>query len=43
MESKNPGFAVGDTVTGMFGVQEYAIADGKAVTKVDTKFAQLCC
>ncbi len=41
MESKNPGFAVGDTVTGLFGIQEYAIADGKAVTKVDTKFAPL--
>jgi hypothetical protein len=41
VESKNPGLAVGDTVTGLFGVQEYAIADGKAVTKVDTKFAPL--
>jgi hypothetical protein len=41
IESKNPGLAVGDTVTGLFGVQEYAIADGKAVTKVDTKFAPL--
>jgi NADPH-dependent curcumin reductase len=41
MESKNPGFAVGDTVTGLFGVQEYAIADGKTVTKVDIKFAPL--
>jgi len=41
IESRNPDFAVGDTVTGLFGVQEYAIADGKAVTKVDTKFAPL--
>jgi hypothetical protein len=41
IESKNPGFAVGDTVTGMFGIQEYIVADGKAVTKVDTKFAPL--
>jgi NADPH-dependent curcumin reductase CurA len=35
VESKNPGFAVGDHVTGVFGVQEYAISDGPAVQKVD--------
>jgi NADPH-dependent curcumin reductase CurA len=35
VESKNPGFAVGDHVTGVFGVQEYAISDGRGVQKVD--------
>ncbi len=41
IESKNPGFAVGDHVTGLFGMQEYAISNGQGVTKVDTKFAPL--
>ncbi len=41
VESKNPGFAVGDHVTGLFGVQEYAISNGQGVNKVDTKFAPL--
>jgi NADPH-dependent curcumin reductase len=41
VESKNPGFAVGDHVTGMFGMQEYAISNGQGVNKVDTKFAPL--
>src|SRR5205807_8116260 len=36
--SKNPRFAVGDYVTGLFGVQEYAISNGKGVTKLDTSF-----
>jgi NADPH-dependent curcumin reductase CurA len=39
--SRNPRFAVGDHVSGPFGVQEYAITDGRAVTKVDLKFAPL--
>ena len=30
------GFAVGDRVVGSFGVQEYAVSDGKGVHKVDT-------
>ena len=30
-----PGFAVGDHVTGTFGVQEYALSDGKGVAEVD--------
>ena len=34
-------FAVGDHVIGMFGVQEYALVDGKGVTKVDTALAPL--
>jgi NADPH-dependent curcumin reductase len=39
--SRNPAFAEGDTVTGLFGVQEYAVSDGKSVHKVDTNFAPL--
>jgi hypothetical protein len=39
--SKHPGFRVGDDVAGSFGVQEYAISDGKGVRKVDTRFAPL--
>jgi NADPH-dependent curcumin reductase len=39
--SNDPGVAVGDRVTGLFGVQEYAVASGKAVMKVDTSRAPL--
>jgi len=39
--SKHPGFAVGEHVVGMFGVQEYARSDGRMVTKVDPKLAPL--
>jgi hypothetical protein len=39
--SKHPGFKAGDEVAGTFGVQEYAISDGKGVRKVDTRFASL--
>jgi len=39
--SKHPGFAVGDFVSGGFGVQEYALSNGKGVIKVDTRFAAL--
>ncbi|HWN32271.1 MAG TPA: NADP-dependent oxidoreductase [Pseudonocardia sp.] len=35
MESRHPGFAPGDHVTGVFGVQEYAVSDGRGVLKVD--------
>jgi NADPH-dependent curcumin reductase CurA len=35
--SRNPRFAVGDHVSGLFGVQEYALTDGKGVTKVDAR------
>ena len=41
MTSQNPGFAVGDHVVGMFGVQEYAISDGKGISKVDPRLAPL--
>lgn len=33
--SNHPGFAVGEHVTGVFGVQEYAISDGRGPRKVD--------
>jgi NADPH-dependent curcumin reductase CurA len=39
--SRNPAFAVGDHVTGVFGVQEYAISGGEGVMKVDVGFAPL--
>ena len=39
--SKHPGFKEGDEVAGNFGVQQYAISDGKGVRKVDTTFAPL--
>jgi NADPH-dependent curcumin reductase CurA len=39
--SQNPGFVVGDHVVGMFGMQEYALSDGKGITKVDPKLAPL--
>jgi len=39
--SKHPKFAVGDTVTGGFGVQQYAVSDGKGVIKVDTRLVPL--
>jgi len=39
--SRHGGFKVGDKVTGVFGVQEYAISNGKGVYCVDTAFAPL--
>lgn len=39
--SKNASFAVGDHVYGPLGVQEFAIADGGAITKVDPRIAPL--
>ncbi|MFZ1918151.1 MAG: NADP-dependent oxidoreductase [Terriglobales bacterium] len=39
--SRNPRFAVGDHVSGVFGVQEYALADGKGVTKIDVRIVPL--
>ncbi len=39
--SRNPRFAVGDHVSGVFGVQEYAVTDGKGVTKVDARIVPL--
>src|SRR3954470_7770105 len=39
--SKHPAFKEGDEVAGTFGVQQYALSDGKGVRKVDTRFAPL--
>jgi NADPH-dependent curcumin reductase CurA len=39
--SNDPDLAVGDHVGGLLGVQEYAVAHGKGVFKVDTKLAPL--
>ncbi|HJT52249.1 MAG TPA: NADP-dependent oxidoreductase [Candidatus Angelobacter sp.] len=39
--SQNPGFAVGEHVTGVFGIQEYSISDGKGLNKADTKLLPL--
>ncbi len=39
--SKHPKFAVGEHVVSTFGVQEYALSDGRAVTKVDPALAPL--
>jgi NADPH-dependent curcumin reductase CurA len=39
--SRHPGFAPGDAVVGMFGVQAWAVSDGRGVTKVDEGLAPL--
>jgi NADPH-dependent curcumin reductase CurA len=39
VESKNPKFAVGDFVVGMWGWQEYAVADEKGVQKLNPRLA----
>jgi NADPH-dependent curcumin reductase CurA len=39
--SRNSAFAAGDYVSGAFGVQEYALTDGKGVRKVDANIALL--
>jgi NADPH-dependent curcumin reductase CurA len=39
--SNHDGFAVGDHVTGLLGVQEYALAPGEGLLKVDTGLASL--
>ena len=41
VKSKNPAFAVGDHVYGVLGAQQFAISDGKGLTKVDPKLAPL--
>jgi NADPH-dependent curcumin reductase CurA len=41
IKSNNPAFNVGDSVVGVFGVQDYALSDGKGVTRVDTRAAPL--
>ena len=39
--SNHPGFPVGSKVSGLFGVQQYAISDGKGARIVDTALAPL--
>jgi len=39
IDSRHPDFAVGDEVYGTFGVQRYAVSDGRDVTPVDTTLA----
>ena len=39
VDSKNPQFAAGDLVEGLFGWQEYAISNGKGVRKLDPALA----
>ncbi|MDQ1241935.1 MAG: hypothetical protein QG550_1186, partial [Pseudomonadota bacterium] len=39
--SRDPNIAVGDHVVGVLGVQEYAVAKGKGLTKVDPKLVPL--
>ncbi len=41
IESKHTEFKAGEQVYGVFGVQEYAISNGKGVSKVDSKLAPL--
>ena len=41
VESKNDGFRVGTKVQGVFGVQQYAVSDGKGVSPVDDSVAEL--
>src|SRR5689334_22508104 len=41
MASQNPGFAAGDIVVGMFGVQEYALSDGKGLSKIEPALQKL--
>jgi NADPH-dependent curcumin reductase CurA len=41
VESKHPGFPVGTFVSGLFGIQEYALASGEAATVIDAKLAPL--
>src|SRR5580658_2657373 len=41
IDSRSPDFSVGDHVTGTFGVQEYAISDGRGVIRVSPETAPL--
>ena len=41
VKSKNPAFKPGDYVTGLMGVQGYAISDGKGLNKINPKIAPL--
>jgi NADPH-dependent curcumin reductase CurA len=39
VDSRHPDFEVGERVTGQFGIQRYAVSDGRGVTRVDTSLA----
>src|SRR6516164_1361248 len=39
VQSRHPEFAVGDHVSGIFGVQNFAVSDGAGVDKIDTTLA----
>lgn len=39
--SRNPKFKEGDAVSGRFGVQQYAISDGKGVSRIDETLAPM--
>jgi NADPH-dependent curcumin reductase CurA len=39
IESRHADFAMGDEVYGVFGIQRYALSDGRGVTPVDTNLA----
>jgi NADPH-dependent curcumin reductase CurA len=39
IESRHPEFAVDDRVSGLFGVQNYAVSNGAGVNKIDTTLA----
>ena len=39
IDSRNDDFLIGEHVTGWFGVQQYALSDGRGVTKIDTRVA----
>jgi NADPH-dependent curcumin reductase CurA len=41
IESKNPKFAVGDKVVGMFGWQQYGLSNGAGLNKIDASRAPL--
>jgi len=41
IKSRHPAFREGDLVAGGFGVQEYAVSDGKGINKVDTRLVPL--
>jgi NADPH-dependent curcumin reductase len=38
-ESRHPSFTAGELVSGMFGVQRYALSDGQGVRTIDTSLA----
>jgi len=41
LSSRHPGFKVGDDVSGVLGVQEFAVSNGAGLRKVDTRLAPL--